>query len=65
MVFAAVLSTWLALRLPPKGLPRIPVALLAAGLASSLLFFPVVVVAAAIDMAGVQRKSRRASESSE
>ncbi|MCX4729332.1 hypothetical protein [Streptomyces sp. NBC_01306] len=61
MVFAAVFSTWLALGLPPEGLARIPVALVAASLASSLLFFPMVLVAAALVMGAVEKKARRAS----
>ncbi|WP_225850739.1 hypothetical protein [Streptomyces sp. HPF1205] len=62
MIFAAVLLTWLTLGLPPQGLARIPVALLAASLTSSLLFFPVVLVAAVLDMGAVQKNARRAPE---
>jgi hypothetical protein len=62
MIFAAVLLAWLTLGLPPQGFARIPVALLAASLTSSLLFFPVVLVAAVLDMGAVQKKARRAPE---
>lgn len=62
LVFAAAFSTWLALGLPPEGLARIPVALVTASLASSLLFFPVVLVAAVLEMGAVQKKARWAPE---
>lgn len=61
-IFTAMLVSWLAFGLPPKGPARFPVALVAAGLASSLLFFPVVVVSASLDMGVAERRARRASE---
>ncbi|SEG64237.1 hypothetical protein SAMN05216223_107242 [Actinacidiphila yanglinensis] len=61
-IFTAMLVSWLAFDLPPEGPARVPVALVAASLVSSLLFFPVVVISASLDMGVVERRARRASE---
>lgn len=42
---------------PPEGLARLPMGLVVAGLASSLLFFPVVPVAAVLTLDAAQRKT--------
>jgi hypothetical protein len=59
LVFMAVFLGWLAFALPPGGFARIPVALVAASLASSVLFFPLVFVTAVLSMGAAQKSAQR------